>query len=187
MSVPHRRRGLTMPLDTLRKAGKSDYYWIYFQEPGVAEDEFARDAALHDRAHPLYRLGRHAARRQDELVCGPRRRAFSAPRATPVAAAALADRGRHRRVRRRIPAHRISRRAQLVSQHRPQLGAHRTLARRDHHAARAVHRRHARRGDHRLDGPARARRAGKRRAEPAAQDPARRRRSLDPAGAARRR
>jgi len=43
LSVPHRRRGLTMPLETLKQAGKSDYYWIYFQEPGVAEAEFERD------------------------------------------------------------------------------------------------------------------------------------------------
>ena len=43
LSVPHRRRGLTMPLQTLKAAGKSDYYWIYFQEPGVAEAEFERD------------------------------------------------------------------------------------------------------------------------------------------------
>jgi pimeloyl-ACP methyl ester carboxylesterase len=43
LSVPHRRRGLAPPLATLRAAGKSDYYWIYFQEPGVAEAEFERD------------------------------------------------------------------------------------------------------------------------------------------------
>jgi pimeloyl-ACP methyl ester carboxylesterase len=42
MSVPHRRRGPLRPLDMLRKAGKTDYYWIYFQEQ-AAEDEFARD------------------------------------------------------------------------------------------------------------------------------------------------
>jgi pimeloyl-ACP methyl ester carboxylesterase len=43
MSVPHRRRGQLSPLDTLRKAGKADYYYLYFQEQ-AAEDEFARDA-----------------------------------------------------------------------------------------------------------------------------------------------
>jgi len=43
MSVPHRRRGALPPLDTLRKAGKSDYYYLYFQEQ-AAENEFARDA-----------------------------------------------------------------------------------------------------------------------------------------------
>jgi pimeloyl-ACP methyl ester carboxylesterase len=44
LSVPHRRRGLAPPLETLRAAGKSDYYWVYFQEPGLAEAEFERDA-----------------------------------------------------------------------------------------------------------------------------------------------
>jgi pimeloyl-ACP methyl ester carboxylesterase len=44
LSVPHRRRGLARPLETLKAAGKLDYYWIYFQEPGVAEAEFERDA-----------------------------------------------------------------------------------------------------------------------------------------------
>jgi pimeloyl-ACP methyl ester carboxylesterase len=43
LSVPHRRRGRAKPLETLKAAGKSDYYWIYFQEPGVAEAEFERD------------------------------------------------------------------------------------------------------------------------------------------------
>jgi len=45
MSVPHRRRGAMAPLETLRKAGKADYYWLYFQEQ-AAEDEFARDPAF---------------------------------------------------------------------------------------------------------------------------------------------
>jgi pimeloyl-ACP methyl ester carboxylesterase len=43
LSVPHRRRGRTTPIETLKKAGKADYYWIYFHEQ-AAEDEFARDA-----------------------------------------------------------------------------------------------------------------------------------------------
>ncbi|MEN3384488.1 MAG: hypothetical protein V7608_4532, partial [Hyphomicrobiales bacterium] len=43
LSVPHRRRGRTVPTETLIKAGKTDYYWIYFQEPGVAEAELERD------------------------------------------------------------------------------------------------------------------------------------------------
>ena len=45
LSVPHRKRGRGAPLDTLRKAGKADYYWIYFQDE-AAEDEFARDAGF---------------------------------------------------------------------------------------------------------------------------------------------
>jgi pimeloyl-ACP methyl ester carboxylesterase len=43
LSVPHRRRGRTRPLETLIAAGKGDYYWIYFQEPGLAEAELERD------------------------------------------------------------------------------------------------------------------------------------------------
>lgn len=43
LSVPHRRRGRTVPIETLRKAGKTDYYWVYFQEPGVVESELERD------------------------------------------------------------------------------------------------------------------------------------------------
>ena len=35
MSVPHRRRGRAAPLETLKQAGKGDYYWIYFQDRGV--------------------------------------------------------------------------------------------------------------------------------------------------------
>jgi len=42
MSVPHRRRGPRPPLETLRRGGKSDYYYFYFQEP-AAEAEFSRD------------------------------------------------------------------------------------------------------------------------------------------------
>ncbi len=45
MSVPHRRRGRAPPLDLLRRAGRADYYWFYFQEQ-AAEDEFSRDAAF---------------------------------------------------------------------------------------------------------------------------------------------
>jgi pimeloyl-ACP methyl ester carboxylesterase len=43
LSVPYRRRGRTVPTETLIKAGKGDYYWIYFQEPGLAEAELERD------------------------------------------------------------------------------------------------------------------------------------------------
>jgi pimeloyl-ACP methyl ester carboxylesterase len=54
MSVPHRRRGAAPPLETLRKAGKADYYYLYFQEQ-AAEDEFARDPAFTLRC--LFHIG----------------------------------------------------------------------------------------------------------------------------------
>src|ERR1044072_5234958 len=64
MSVPHRRRGLLAPLETLRKAGKSDYYYLYFQEQ-AAEDEFARDAR-HTLARVLY-IGSGDTPRDDKM------------------------------------------------------------------------------------------------------------------------
>lgn len=43
MSVPHRARGPAPPLHMLQAAGMRNFYWQYFQEPGVAEAEFERD------------------------------------------------------------------------------------------------------------------------------------------------
>ena len=45
MSVPHRRRGPAQPLRLIREVGMNRFYWIYFQEPGVAEAELERDVA----------------------------------------------------------------------------------------------------------------------------------------------
>ena len=45
MSVPFRPRGPAAPLATLRAAGQHNFYWLYFQPPGVAEAEFERDPA----------------------------------------------------------------------------------------------------------------------------------------------
>jgi pimeloyl-ACP methyl ester carboxylesterase len=46
LSVPPPLRGRGRPLDTLRENGISNFYWQYFQTPGVAEREFERDIAL---------------------------------------------------------------------------------------------------------------------------------------------
>jgi pimeloyl-ACP methyl ester carboxylesterase len=43
MSVPHRPRGPAAPIKILKQQGMHNYYWCYFQEPGVAEAEFERD------------------------------------------------------------------------------------------------------------------------------------------------
>ncbi len=43
MSVPHRARTPIPPLELLRKAGLDNFYWLYFQTPGIAEAEFERD------------------------------------------------------------------------------------------------------------------------------------------------
>ena len=46
LSVPPPFRGRGRPLDTLRESGISNFYWQYFQTPGVAEREFERDVGL---------------------------------------------------------------------------------------------------------------------------------------------
>jgi len=43
LSVPARARSARAPLAALRSAGLHDFYWLYFQEPGVAEAELERD------------------------------------------------------------------------------------------------------------------------------------------------
>ncbi len=46
LSVPPPLRGRGRPLETLRQNGITNFYWQYFQPPGVAEAEFERDVAL---------------------------------------------------------------------------------------------------------------------------------------------
>jgi pimeloyl-ACP methyl ester carboxylesterase len=43
LSVPRRARGPARPLEMLQKQGITNFYWQYFQKPGVAEAEFERD------------------------------------------------------------------------------------------------------------------------------------------------
>jgi len=50
LSVPPPRRGRARPLETLRKEGIENFYWQYFQEPGVAEREFEADVDFTMRA-----------------------------------------------------------------------------------------------------------------------------------------
>ena len=46
LSVPPPSRGRGRPLDTLRESGITNFYWQYFQAPGVAEREFEADVDL---------------------------------------------------------------------------------------------------------------------------------------------
>jgi pimeloyl-ACP methyl ester carboxylesterase len=50
LSVPPPWRGRERPLDTLVKYGITNFYWQYFQTPGVAEKEFERDVDFTMRA-----------------------------------------------------------------------------------------------------------------------------------------
>ncbi|MDE2579892.1 MAG: alpha/beta hydrolase [Hyphomicrobiales bacterium] len=43
LSVPFGKRAPARPLDILTAKGLTTFYWQYFQKPGVAEAEFARD------------------------------------------------------------------------------------------------------------------------------------------------
>lgn len=46
LSVPPPTRGRGLPLVALRESGITNFYWQYFQAPGVAEAEFERDVGL---------------------------------------------------------------------------------------------------------------------------------------------
>ena len=46
LSVPPPFRGRGLPLGTLRESEITNFYWQYFQTPGVAEREFEHDVAL---------------------------------------------------------------------------------------------------------------------------------------------
>ena len=46
LSVPPPFRGRGRPLDILRTSGITNFYWQYFQTPGVAEAEFEQDVGL---------------------------------------------------------------------------------------------------------------------------------------------
>jgi len=50
LSVPPPLRGRSLPLQTLRDNGIENFYWQYFQTPGVAEAEFERDVSFTMRA-----------------------------------------------------------------------------------------------------------------------------------------
>ncbi len=46
MSVPYRQRGPVPPLRALRAAGLHTYYYLYYQDVGVADAEYERDPKL---------------------------------------------------------------------------------------------------------------------------------------------
>lgn len=50
LSVPFAWRSAAAPLTLIKAAGLDTFYWLYFQTPGVAEGEFARDWSFALRA-----------------------------------------------------------------------------------------------------------------------------------------
>jgi pimeloyl-ACP methyl ester carboxylesterase len=59
MSVPYRQRGPVPPLRALRQQGLNTYYWIYYQDVGVADAEYDRDPKVTLR-RTLYTLSGNA-------------------------------------------------------------------------------------------------------------------------------
>jgi pimeloyl-ACP methyl ester carboxylesterase len=123
LSVPPPVRGRGRPLDTLRANGVSDFYWQYFQTPGVAEAELERDVALSMRNI----LGRGFLR-SARLALHRCRQGVPARRTCRSAAAELAQQGRSGVFRRHLPPDGFPRRPELVPQHRSQLGSDGALA-----------------------------------------------------------
>ncbi len=103
MSVPFAPPAPAEPTKIFRRRLGEGFYILWFQEPGVADAALMVDVRR-TLTTPHVWTADWAARRR------------------AAAAAALSDRGRARRVRRHVHAHRVHRRAQLLPQHRPQLG-----------------------------------------------------------------
>lgn len=67
LSVPHRLRGPAPPIAILRKQGMHNFYWCYFQTPGVAEAEFERDVSTTMRKI-IYGLAAEGVDRENPLM-----------------------------------------------------------------------------------------------------------------------
>ena len=122
----------------------------YFQEPGVAEAELERDPRATIRRVLYWASGeaREPAgrRRPTSAWCRAPAVSSTAPRPSPAALPAWLDRGRPRLLRGRVRARRLPRRAELVPEHRPQLGAAGAVDGRAGHGARALRGRRPRPG-----------------------------------------
>ena len=90
LSVPPPFRGRARPLESLRESGVTNFYWQYFQTPGVAEAEFERDVALTMRKV----LGRGIS--DPAALFVEEGKGFLHPIPLRPAVTGLADRGRRR-------------------------------------------------------------------------------------------
>ena len=128
LSVPYRPRGSVRPSTAMPQTDDAIFYQLYFQAPGVAEAELSRDVRSSIRR--LLYAGSGEGRQArvgigDPAAVGmvPRGGGIPQPHRGAGRAAVLAHRGRRGRLRGRVHPRGLSRRAQLVPQHRPQLGA----------------------------------------------------------------
>jgi epoxide hydrolase A/B len=126
LSMPFRARGSARPTTLMPQTEDAIWYQLYFQEPGVAEAEYDRNVRVEFRVGRIAISGdappEHAALRHG-TASGP----LVPPGCARPAFARLAHRSRCRLLHGRIYPHRVSRRAQLVPQHRSQLGIARTV------------------------------------------------------------
>ncbi len=133
LSVPYRPRGSIAPTTVMPQNAEASFYQLYFQAPGVAEAELETDVRASRAQDSVFRIGRCAAT-QPSWRCRRRRRhgaagrRISHPHAEPGIAARVAQRNGPRLLRTTISALRISRRPELVPQHRSQLGIARAYA-----------------------------------------------------------
>ena len=121
LSVPFRARGSARPTTVMPQTDDAMWYQLYFQDPGVAEAEYDRNVRF------VFRAGRIAI--SGDAPPGARPFGMVPRQGSPfrgirraAASAALAHRSRCRFLHGRIHPHRVSRWAQLVPQHRSQLG-----------------------------------------------------------------
>ena len=119
MSRIDRPRGGRAPLEALRDAGLYTYYWLYYQEPGVADAEYGRDPRMTLRRRLYTSSGDAPPNGPDPYVLKPGKvHSIALLILTP---SIVAYRSGPRLYGCGFEAHRISRRTELVSQHRPQL------------------------------------------------------------------
>ena len=130
LSVPFRPRGKARPTSVMPRAENAQFYQLYFQEPGLAEAEFGRDPRRTIRSMLFGASGDGAAAARAAAAAGGPRRASEWCKRVAASCkvrhagdiARLDHRERSRFLWRRIQAHRLPRRSQLLSQPRSQLG-----------------------------------------------------------------
>ena len=146
MSVPFVPRGAMPPTQFMRQVlGDMFFYMLYFQEPGVADADLGADPATTMR-RMLGGVSTEGGGGPDPSFFANDGRGFVERMPEPAGLPDWLQPGRARRLRRRVRAHRLHRRRQLVPQPRPQLGAHRAPGRAEGRGAVAVHRRRGRPG-----------------------------------------
>ena len=88
LSVPFLPRGASPPTRAMPQTDRSQFYMLYFQEPGVAEADFEHDPAPYPPDRALFGIGRRPPRQSDgtpDTAPGmvPRSGGFLSRRAAP--------------------------------------------------------------------------------------------------------